>query len=101
MASSFFCGNRWCRSHLHTERKVWAMDAVDRMIEAVKSCGIKQNHIARLAGMSATKLNKIVKRKQVPTVPDLIDIAHAIDLDPARLFTEGELVIQLEALRSA
>jgi transcriptional regulator with XRE-family HTH domain len=77
------------------------MDPVDRMIEAVNSCGIKQNHIARLAGMSATKLNKIVNRKQVPTVPDLIDIAHAIDLDPARLFTEGELVIQLEALRSA
>jgi SOS-response transcriptional repressor LexA len=77
------------------------MDAIDRLIEAVRSSGIKQIHIARLAGMRATKLNKIVKRVQVPTVPDFIDIARAIHLDPARLFTEGELVIQLEALRSA
>ncbi len=77
------------------------MDPIGRMIEAVKSSGIKQNHIARLAGMSATKLSKILNRQQIPTVPDLIAIARAIHLDPARLFTEGELVIQLEALRSA
>jgi phage repressor protein C with HTH and peptisase S24 domain len=77
------------------------MDAIDRLIEAVKSSGIKQNHIARLAGMPATKLNKIVKRHQIPTVPEFIAIARAIHLDPARLFTEGELVIELESLRSA
>jgi SOS-response transcriptional repressor LexA len=77
------------------------MDAIDRLIEAVKSSGIKQIHIARLAGMPATKLNKIVKRHQVPTVPEFIAIAGAIHLDPARLFTKGELVVELESLRSA
>ena len=77
------------------------MDAIDRLIEAVKSSGIKQNHIARLAGMPATKLNKIVKSHQIPTVPEFIAIARAIQLDPARLFTEGELVVELESLRSA
>ncbi len=77
------------------------MDAIDRLIEAVKSSGIKQNHIARLAGMPATKLNKILNRRQIPTVPDFIDIAGAIQLNPGRLFTEGELVIELEVLRSA
>ena len=77
------------------------MDAIDRLIEAVKSSGIKQIHIARLAGMPATKLNKIVKRHQVPTVPEFIAIAGAIQLDPARLFTKGELVVELDSLRSA
>ena len=77
------------------------MDAIDRLIVAVKNSGIKQNHIARLAGLPATKLNKIVNRRQMPTVPEFIDIARAIDLDPARLFTDGELVIELDGLRAA
>jgi transcriptional regulator with XRE-family HTH domain len=77
------------------------MDAIDRLIDAVKNSGIKQNHIARLAGLSATKLNKIVNRHQIPTVPEFIAIARAIHLDPARLFTDGELVIELDALRAA
>jgi len=77
------------------------MDVIDRLIAAVKKSGIKQNHIARLAGMHPTKLNKILKRKQMPFATELIDIAGAIDLDPARLFTDGERMIELDAIRSA
>jgi SOS-response transcriptional repressor LexA len=77
------------------------MDVIDRLIAAVHASGIKQIHIARLADMKSTKLNKILKRKQVPTVPEFIAICRAIDLDPARLFTDGELVIELKALREA
>ena len=51
--------------------------------------------------MPATKLNKIVKGHQIPTVPEFIAIAGAIHLDPARLFTKGELVVELESLRTA
>lgn len=77
------------------------MDVIDRLIEAVRASGMKQNHVARLAHLHPTKLNKILRRNQVPTVPEFIDIARAINRDPARLFTDGELVIELDALRAA
>jgi hypothetical protein len=67
----------------------------------VEKSGLKQTHIARLAHLHRTKLNKILKRNQVPTVPEFIDISRAIKLDPALLFTEGDLVIELTALREA
>jgi hypothetical protein len=46
-------------------------------------------------------LNKIVNRRQIPTVPEFIEIARAIHQDPARFFTDGELVVELDALRAA
>lgn len=67
----------------------------------MKASGLKQSHIARVAGMEESKLSKILRGRQVPTVPDFIDIAHAINLDPGRLFSEGELVMALDALRAA
>jgi transcriptional regulator with XRE-family HTH domain len=76
-------------------------DPIDRLIAAVKKSGLKQAHIAQLAHLNRTKLNKILKRNQVPTVPEFIDISRAIKLDPALLFTEGDLVIELTALREA
>ena len=76
-------------------------DPIDRLIAAVEKSGLKQTHIARLAHLHRTKLNKILKRNQVPTVPEFIDISRAIKLDPALLFTEGDLVVKLAALREA
>ena len=46
-------------------------------------------------------MNKIVNRKQEPTVSDFIAIARAINVDPGRLFTDGDLVVNLEELREA
>jgi lambda repressor-like predicted transcriptional regulator len=76
-------------------------DPIDRLIAAVKKSGLRQTHVARLAHLHRTKLNKILKRNQVPTVPEFIDISRAIQLDPALLFTEGDLVVKLDALRDA
>lgn len=76
-------------------------DPIDRLIAAVEQSGLKQTHIARLAHLHRTKLNKILKRNQVPTVPEFIDISRAIKLDPALLFTEGDLIVELTALREA
>jgi transcriptional regulator with XRE-family HTH domain len=77
------------------------MEVIDRLIVAVKASGMKQNHIARVSGLGTTKVNKILQRKQVPTITDFIAIAQAINVDPGRLFTTGELVIGLEQLRQA
>jgi len=74
------------------------MDPVERLIEAVVSSGYKRVRIATDAGMSATKLSKIVNRKQVPTVAELIAIAQAIKLDPSRLFTDKDVFVQLDDL---
>jgi transcriptional regulator with XRE-family HTH domain len=76
-------------------------DPIDRLIAAVEKSGLKQTHIAQVAHLHRTKLNKILKRNQIPTVPEFIDISRAINLDPALLFTEGDLVVELTALREA
>ncbi len=77
------------------------MEVIDRLVAAVAASGMKQNHIARVSGLGKTKVNKILNRKQVPTITDFIAIAKAVNVDPARLFTDGELVIELEDLRQA
>lgn len=77
------------------------MEVIDRLIAAVDASGMKQNHIARASGLGKTKVNKILNRKQTPTINDFIAIARAISVDPARLFTDGELVIGLAELRQA
>jgi transcriptional regulator with XRE-family HTH domain len=76
------------------------MEAIDRLRAAVKASGMKQTHIASRAGMTSSKLNKILNGRQVPTVPDFIAIARAINRDPATLFSDGELVVELEHLRA-
>jgi SOS-response transcriptional repressor LexA len=76
------------------------MDVIDRLIAAVKASDKKRWHIAADAGMSSAKLSKIMQRKQVPTVPEFIAIAAAINLDPAKLFTSREFVVELESLQS-
>lgn len=77
------------------------MEVIDRLVAAVEASGLKRVRIADAAGISPTKLSKILNGKQVPTVPEFIAIARAIRYDPARLFTEGELVIEVETLREA
>ena len=77
------------------------MDVIVRLADAVRKSGRKQSFVAAVAGLPAPKLNKILKGHQVPTVPEFIAIARAIDLDPGRLFTDGELVVELERLREA
>jgi transcriptional regulator with XRE-family HTH domain len=77
------------------------MDAMDRLRDAVKASGVKQSHIASLTGMKRSKVNKILSGYQVAALPDFIAIARAIKIDPARLFSEGELVVEVEQLRAA
>lgn len=76
------------------------MEAIERLRAAVKASGMKQTYIASQAGMTSSKLNKILNGRQVPTVPDFIAIAHAIKRDPAVFFSDGELVVELEHLRT-
>ena len=76
-------------------------EAIERLIAAVETSGYKRVRIAADARMSPAKLSKILTRKQVPTVPDFIDIARAMRLDPARLFTDHELIVELESVRAA
>lgn len=77
------------------------MDVIGRLIDAVEASRYKHVRIAAEARMSATKFSKIVNRKQVPTVTDFIAIAEAIHLDLGRLFTDRELVVEVESLRVA
>lgn len=77
------------------------MDAIDRLIEAVKASGLKQIYIAREAGISPSKLSKVLKRHQSLEVEEFIAIARAIGVDPGRLFTDRDLVVELEELRQA
>lgn len=77
------------------------MEAIDRLRAAVKASGMKQTHVAAEAGMTSSKLNKILKGNQVATVNDFIAIAHAIKRDPATFFSDGELVVRIDKLRAA
>jgi len=77
------------------------MEAVDRLRAAVKASGMKQTYIAAEAGMTTSKLNKILKGHQVATVNDFIAIARAIKRDPASFFSDGELVVAIDKLRIA
>jgi transcriptional regulator with XRE-family HTH domain len=77
------------------------MDAIDRLREAVKAKGMKQAQIALLTGMKRSKVSKILNGHQVAALPDFLAIANAIKVDPGRLFSEGELVVQVERLDAA
>src|SRR5258708_40218172 len=77
------------------------MEVIDRLAHAVTTSGLKQNHVAAEAGISPTKLSKILKGKQAVSVADFMAIARAIKVDPARLVSDGDLVIDLETLRLA
>lgn len=79
----------------------WMEEVIARLIAAVDASGMKQNHLGRVTGLGKTKVNKILNRKQEPTISDFIAIARAINVDPGRLFSDGELVVDLESLRDA
>jgi|GEM_PF-804866 len=77
------------------------MEAIDRLRVAVKASGMKQTHVAAEADMTSSKLSKILQGHQVATVTDFIAIARAIKRDPATFFSDGELVVAAEHLRTA
>lgn len=77
------------------------MDVIDRLLAAVRESGLKRARIAEDAGMSPTKLSKILNGNQAATLPDFLAIVRAIGQDPSRLFTEGEMVVDLKTLEEA
>jgi len=77
------------------------MDVIGRLIEEVESSGKKRWRIAADAGMSSTKLSKILNRKQVPNVLEYIAIVEAIESTLSRMFAGSELVVETEKLRAA
>lgn len=77
-----------------------AKDAIDRLIAAVEASESTQVRIARKAGISASKLNKIVKRKQEPSLLEFVAIARALNLDPSRLLADAELAVEVNTLRA-
>jgi SOS-response transcriptional repressor LexA len=77
------------------------MDVIDRLIAAVDASGLKRVRIAEDARMSPAKLSKILSRKQVPTVLEFIAVAGAIRVNPGLLFTDQELVVDVDKLRDA
>src|SRR5260221_10509572 len=77
------------------------MDAMQRLVAAIEQSGLKRARIAEDAGMSPTKLSKILNGIQAPLLEDFLAIAHAIHCEPARLLTDGELVIDLSTLEEA
>ena len=77
------------------------MDAIERLIAAVQASGLKRLRVATDAGMPATKLSKILNRKQIPTVLEFIAIARAIGADPALLLTDGDIVVEVDQVRTA
>jgi SOS-response transcriptional repressor LexA len=76
------------------------MDVVGRLIAAIEASGLKRVRIAADAGMTPEKLSKILTRRQIPTVPEFIAIARASMLDPGRLFTDSELVVEVDTIRA-
>lgn len=74
---------------------------MNRLIAAVEASGLKRVRIAEDAGMSATKLSKILSRKQMPTLEDFFRIAEAIHCDVGRLVSRGDLVVDLATLKEA
>jgi len=77
------------------------MDAMDRLIGAIDNSGMKHVRIAEDAGMRPGKFSKIYKRRQVPSIVEYIAIARAIRVDPALLFTDGELAVSLQKVNEA
>ena len=77
------------------------MDAIERLIFAVQASGLKRLRVASDAGMPPTKLSKILNRKQIPTVLEFIAIARAIGSDPALLLTDGDVVVEVDKVRTA
>lgn len=77
------------------------MDVIGRLIAAVEASGLKRVRVAGDAVMSPTKLSKILNRRQVPTVLEFVAIARAISLDPVRLFSDSELIVEAEDVRAA
>lgn len=74
---------------------------MDRLIAAIDRSGRKHNWIATAAGMTPGKFSKIYRRRQAPTIFDYIAIVRAIGVDPAVLFTDGELAVSLKHVREA
>src|SRR5438270_13323277 len=79
----------------------FSMEAMDRLIAAIDRSGRKHNWIATAAGMTPGKFSKIYRRRQAPTIFDYIAIVRAIGVDPAVLFTDGELAVSLKHVREA
>lgn len=89
-------------SNTPTDRaaNVQSMDPVGRLIAGFKATGRRQVDVAREAEISASKLNKILKRKQEPTVDEFVAIALALHLDPSRLLADSQLFVDINTLRA-
>ena len=77
------------------------MGAVNQLCDAVRASGKKQVIVADDAGIKPSKLSKILRGHQEPTVDEFIAIARAIGKDPALFLSDGDVVVSLQALREA
>jgi SOS-response transcriptional repressor LexA len=77
------------------------VDTLDRVRAAIQKSGKKQKSVAEDAGMTPGKLSKILRGRQPLLVSDLIAIAGALEIDPARLVSDEETFIPISDLRAA
>lgn len=76
-------------------------EVIERLNVVMRANKSKHWHIAKLAGMSATKLSKILNRKQVLSLSDFLAIARALELEPSRFLSESAMVVDAKKIEAA
>ena len=62
----------------------------ENVIAFIQKRGLKQSYVAERAGMSAQKLNDMLKGRMIIKVVDIQAIANALEVDANTLFEKGE-----------
>jgi SOS-response transcriptional repressor LexA len=77
------------------------MDLIERLHAAVKASGVPKKKIAHLAGMSASRLSRLLNgRLKRPSVPDVEAVLGAIGKRMEDLYAERSAVDVRQALRA-
>lgn len=77
------------------------MEPYEVLREAVRESGMQRKTVAARAGMTQSKLTKLLNGYQELTVRDFIAIARAISRDPSHLISDKDVSVELSELHAA
>lgn len=70
----------------------WQDKFKNNLIEVMRDRGFSQNRLARVSGLSSSRINDYVNGRAVPTVYAVTNIAYALGTTPGKLIDFNERI---------
>lgn len=71
----------------------WMDIFADNLVDILKYANMTQRELADVSGLAESTISQYISKKRLPSIPSIINISYALDIDINELIDFGERII--------